>query len=354
MSDPLEMTAAQVEALSEKKTSEVLGAWVKAKKAGLPEALARSTSKPHARLAKKALYQLKSSGVAVAEVRAAQDPTPERAEAPEDLPGTMSPILGTGDRALVFARPLRGGGVELYQALISDELGIVKLDRIGSNRGVYRQRLKELKAQTELSLAFVPLARVIEELGRALTLNDRSRTNLTAELTDGLNRLGVVPLDPDWALPALEPTDAATASRGGALHDEKEITQWLPPEKQLEVLSARVAEVEASPLALSAPQKAEHLASKVEATVTGFFTAPMRQLYGRRLWQMAELYDSNDRKAAAQLTRATARHLFHTLEPSAFATRLFAKVLETATATSTADKVKSLLASVASPKLSPP
>ena len=63
MTDFLTMTAKQVEALPEAKAQEVLDAWVKAKKIELPQELTQSASKVHAKLAKKALYRLQSSGV---------------------------------------------------------------------------------------------------------------------------------------------------------------------------------------------------------------------------------------------------------------------------------------------------
>jgi hypothetical protein len=348
MSDFLSMTAAQVEALSEDKAAEVLAAWVKAKQTALPEALMQSKSKPHAKLAKKALYQLKSVGAAVPEPK----PAVEQAVAPlpskedEAMLGTMSPVLGTGDRALFFARPLRGGGVEIYQSIISDEFGIVQFDRAQTNRATYRNRIKELRAQSDISLVFVPLERIIEELGRAMTLNDRSRTNIPSEMADGLTRLGVVPLDPDWKLPAPEPTDEQTAAGAAKLHDEPEIKQWMPPEAQLSAMSALAAEVKDD--AAKQEAKAAELAS-------AFFTPAMRQLYGRRLWQMAELFDGTGRAAAATLARATGRSLFHGAAPSAFCTRLFVKAFELASKPDPAEKLKEVLAKApVAPKLTLP
>lgn len=346
MSDPLSMTAAQVEALSEDQAAQVLAAWVKAKQTSLAEALVQSKSKPHAKLAKKALYQLKSVGAAVPEVK----PTVEEPVAPlpskedEAMLGTMSPVLGTGDRALFFARPLRGGGVEIYQAIISDEFGIAQFDRAQTNRAVYRTRIKELRAQSDISLVFVPLARIIEELGRAMTLNDRSRTNIPAEMADGLTRLGVVPLDPDWKLPAAEPADERID--GATLHDEPEIKQWMPPEAQLSAMSAVAAEVK---------DDASRQEAKAAELANAFFTPAMRQVYGRRLWQMAELFEGTGRAEAATLARATGRQLFHGSGPSSFCTRLFVKAFELASKPNAAEKLKEALAAApAAPKLSAP
>lgn len=349
MSDFLSMTAAQVEALPEAKAAEVLAAWVKAKQTALPEALVQSKSKPHAKLAKKALYQLKSGGAAVADVKPAATDTVAPLPSKEDdaMLGTMSPVLGTGDRALFFARPLRNaGGIEIYQAIISDEFGIVQFDRAQTNRATYRTRIKELRAQTDMSLVFVPLERIIEELGRAMTLNDRSRTNIPAEMADGLNRLGVVPLDPDWKVPALESGDAKAIAGSAKLHDEAEIKQWMPPEKDLTAMADHAAEVKDD----TGKQQA-----KAAELAAAFFTPAMRQVYGRRLWSMGELFEATNRAEAAALARATARHVFHTTEASPFATQLFVKAFELASKPNPADLLKDLLAKApAAPKLGAP
>jgi hypothetical protein len=327
MVDPLSMTAAQVEALPEASAAEVLSAWVKAKQTALPQTLTQSASKPHARLAKKALYQLKSIGMAVTD----QKP---RGEAVTVLPGkdheamlgAMSPLLGTGDRALYFARPLRGGGIETYQAIINDELGIVHFERTQTNRGSYRARIKELREQADISLLFVPLDRIVETLGRAMTLNDRSRTNIPAEMADGLTRLGVVPLDPDWRVPALEADDATLVTSSATLHNEPELKQWLPPEHEMTAMSDDVSE---------SKDDAAQQQSKAKTAAERFFTPALRLLYARRLFQMADLFDAHLRLEAASLSRATARHLAHTTEPSPFATQLFVKVFELASRAST-------------------
>jgi len=332
------MNAAQVEALSEAQAAEVMAAWVKAKQTSLPEALMQSASKPHAKLAKKALYQLKSSGLAVAEPKplgAAVAPLPAKDD--DAMLGTMSPVLGTGDRALVFARPLRGGGIEIYQAIVSDEFGIVQFDRAQTNRGTYRARIKELRAQADISLIYVPLERIVEVLGRAMTLNDRSRTNIPAEMADGLTRLGVVPLDPDTKVPAPEGDDAKLAAGGAKLHDEPELTQWMPPEAEMTAMAGDVTEAKDDP----AVQQ-----TRAAAAAERFFTAELRTLYARRLLQMADLFDASSRAEAASLARATARHLAHTTTPSAFCTQLFGKVFELASKGSTADKLKALLGTV--------
>src|SRR3954466_14833466 len=108
--DPLTLSAPDVEKLPEGQALEVLAAHVKAKKPDLPEALAESKSKELARAAKKALYQLKSSGVAVAETpKAGAAPAAAPAKGLSEFPALMTPALGTGERVVFFGRQQKGG-----------------------------------------------------------------------------------------------------------------------------------------------------------------------------------------------------------------------------------------------------
>ncbi len=143
MTDPLSLTPEQAEHLPEAEAAQALAAWVQARRPELPEALSRSTSKVHARLAKKALYQLKSSGVAV---MATPAPAPALVTNPapvEDFGGVISAPLGTGERALFFARPVRGGGLDVYQGILHDEFGVIQLEQARATRDQWRRRMRE-------------------------------------------------------------------------------------------------------------------------------------------------------------------------------------------------------------------
>jgi hypothetical protein len=350
MSDPLAMTVAQVEALDEAKTAEVLAAWVKAKRAELPEGLAKSASKPHAKLAKKALYQLKSGGVAVAEPKPAFTdavaPLPTKEDT--ELYGTMSTVLGTGDRALFFCRPIRGGGLELYQAIVSDAFGIVQFARVQSNRAVYRTRMRELRAQSEISLLYCPLPRILEELGRGLSMNEKSSTALSQDMSDGLRELGVVPLDPEWAVPSADAADAGHAESSAALFNEKEIAEWLPPETQLSELSTKSAEFKAATSDMKAFE--QQRAALAETMSKAFFTTPLRRIFARRLWLTAEVYEQQGRAQPTALARATARALYHHEAHLPFLTSLFTRSFTL----SAQDKVKAMLETMRQDRLTAP
>lgn len=327
--DFLSMTATQVEALPEPQAAEVLGAWVKARRAELPLAVAGSASKPHAKLAKKALYQLQSTGVAVEEARPAA-PTAPAEEPKNDFQGVISGVLGTGDRALFFATPRRGGGLDTWQGIVNDEFGLVQIERAFANRGAYRQRMKQLAAGQGGTVAFVSFERMQVELGRALTRNERTQTELNAEVRAELRRLDIHPLPAEVELPALEAGDEATREAGAALHDTVEIGQWHPSEAHLAALTARVEALKALPLPPEERREKAH--KEARAACAEHFDPAMRARYAQRLWAMGEFFELTARPAQAQAARAEARRLAHETTPSRFAERLFEKAVEVALA----------------------
>src|SRR5579871_491585 len=95
--DPDTAPLPELEALPDALLATVLDAAVQRRSAVLPERLAASSSKRLAKAGKRALYQLKSLGVAVAERREEARPTPVAA-APEPLPALLTPITGDGER----------------------------------------------------------------------------------------------------------------------------------------------------------------------------------------------------------------------------------------------------------------
>lgn len=327
MTDILSMTAQQVEQLPEAEAQQVLEAWVKAKRPELPRALSQSGSRAHAKLAKKALYRLQSSGVAVEPASPEAAPSLEAGPARNEFRGVLSMQLGTGERAFFFAHPVRGGGLEIFQGLVHDEFGIAQIGSERANRNAYRRRMQELEGDPSESAMIVPFERIQLELGRAMTLNERTKTPYGEEIEQALHRLGIRPQDPDFPIPAPEPVDADTREDGAALHVLPEVTQWMPSERDLVVLTQRLDALSALPLGeAQRAQRGEALAKELSAEV---FTPAVRQLYARRLWYSAEVMEALGRADDAAKARAEARRLFHEPSPSRFAEQLFVKVLAT-------------------------
>jgi len=304
----------------------VIEAAVAVRRPGPVELLAGSQDREVAKAARRALYRLRSAGVAMTErARSAQAPTPVPAPVAEALGGFASLPDGTGQRAVLLGRPVRGG-VEVVEALVSDELGLLSLSRAEMSRSAWRKLARSPEMERLLPLT--------PEEGRALLAeavrcNLATRTGFPPDSDVALRHLGIEAARSELPpLPPPEEADAALALESGGLHREPELAAWLPPEAELKRFALRVDELRTSPLALSAEQQADALRDRIRSQAEEFFDASRRRLYARRLWAVAPALARRGEERAAGVARATARRLFDgkgVLPP--FAEQLFVKVL---------------------------
>lgn len=313
-------------ALSPELALGIVEAAVLGRAAGPAERLSEDSRKAVAKAARRALYRLRSAGVALPEPGRAA-PTPlDSAPVPEALPAFVTLPDGTGQRALLVAQPRRGG-LELVEAMISDELGILSLVRSELARGAWRALLRGDDLKPFLPRTFDEAREILAQAARN---NLDTRTPFPAEAEMVLGHLNVHPAAGERPpLPVPEDGDAALAVESARLHGEPEMAAWLPPETELRRLALRVDELRTSPLALTPEQQTQALRERLRAQVEGFFTEARRQLYARRLWTVAEGLERRGASEPARLARATARRLFHATPETmpAFAETLFTKVL---------------------------
>lgn len=324
--DAAAATSAAVEALPPALAEAILEGAVLAGSTALPEALSRSSVKLLAKAAKKALYRLRSRGVAVAE---APRPEPEPVRIPEQeaWPCLATSITTDGKRGLILVRPLRGGGLEAAQAVFTDELGVLELTLTEATRSSYRKRLKEA---TEAHYAIeVPREEAAALISAAAAINLRTRTPFPQDLEPTLRHHGVQPATTEPTVPSPEPEDVKGVMEGHTLHETMEIEAWLPPESEMRKVVQKAEEIANSPLALTPAQREEQTIQAVRALARAYFTPERRKRYGLRLWWMAEFFERTDRATAARVARSEARRLFHGPEEpfSRFAETLFEKII---------------------------
>lgn len=323
---PEQAPAAAVEALPETLALAVLEAAVQRRSSSLPEALSSSSNKSLAKAAKKALYRLRSLGVAVAPPAAERSAAPgPEGDAPEEVPpALLSAVTGTGERALILARLIRGG-LETAHLVLSDERGVTHLAIHEASRGMYRRQLKEVRAGRTPPAIELPLEEAKERLATAVFLNDRSGTARPDGLTELLRHLELTPKEPPDLTAALASADAGAddvAQDGIALHAEKELAEWLPDESQLRALGEiweRLGPAER----LDRPRVEALFREAAQA----YFTPAIRALYAGRLAQMADFFARTGRPDPARIAQAQARALARDGALPSFAQELFVKVI---------------------------
>lgn len=318
----------RLEALPEPLVEAVLLATVRNKAPALAESLADSKNKPIAKLAKKALYRLKSGGVAVTPPKPQTSlPPREAANDAEAFPCFLSPVSGTGERAVLLHHVHRSR-IETLYVVMSDEHGVVQSLLGESTRGKFTKMVKMLRSENRADIE-ITLEEARQIVGEAAALNLASRNAYPDGLSEALRHFDITVAARPFEAPEPEEGDARLAVEGHTLHEQPEIATWMPSERDLKVLVQKLAAIESSPLQLSSAQRSEQLMQTLRAHAREAFTPEVRKIYSRRLWTMADYFARTARPHPADVARAESRRLaHHTGEPfSRFAEALFEKVL---------------------------
>lgn len=270
----------------------VLRAAAAAGRLDLLAAVAAAPAKEAAKEAKRLLHHLRSRGVAVPEPARAPPPPPPAAPA-EPAPTTYaSAVDGQGERAIWLTRHLQGRGVEVAQAVVSDERGLLELQVGVLGRKEWRAFERGLLERgATMGVGEVPRARAHALVAAARARNGEAGTRIPDGADHWLAQLGPAPaLAPAGAaLPPLADEAAAAAlARSGALHDLPLLQGWLAEEAYLREVARSLDEAEASPLALEPDQRRARLQGIVQAAVDGYLTPARRERLAGRLLEVAE------------------------------------------------------------------
>jgi hypothetical protein len=310
----------------------VLHAAAQAGRVDLVAALAAAGEKEVAKEAKRQLHRLKLRGVAIPET---PPPAPALTPPPEPPPAAYgSTFDGRGERAVWLPRNVPGRGLEVAQAVCSDQRGLVELHLGLVGRKEWRAFVKGLLERgAAMGVAELEWGEAHARIAAARALNERSGQRVPDGADQWLGQLGAppAPADPAAALPALDGTaEAAALAASAALHELPLLRGWLGDEPFLREVAAALDEVEQSPLALEPAQKAERLRRVVEEAVVRYCTAERRTRLAARLMEVAAwLARGGDTDHAAQAA-AAARALQAGVPPAQipFATRLIEKAFK--------------------------
>ncbi len=298
-------------------------------------ALAAHADRAVAKAAKRGLHLLRSRGVDVEEP--ARAPTPRHApvdsESPEP-PCYATAVDGFGDRAL-FLPLRRSQGLALWQAVLSDEIGVRELAPLDVSRKQLRAFMASLPQEGASSVREISREMAAALLAEAISL--APETPRAVDAREILGRLGGG--DPSLARPraAQSPpleNERARLAESASLFDEPELASYVPAEDALRALAVKLDEVLVSPLLLDERQKAERWERTVEQAATDYFTPERRARYARRLFEMSDRFAEDGRREAAERAQAAARQLqgVGELLENPFARRLFSRVFAPAPA----------------------
>jgi hypothetical protein len=314
-----------------------------AARSDLVAALAGHAGKEVAKEAKRALHIMKSRGLAVPELPRPAAPAPA---APADplLPAYATAIDARGERAVWIPRSVPGKGVEISQAVVSDELGLLELQVGVVGRKEWRGLAKGiLEKGAAMGVGEIDRARAVALVAAARARNDRSGQRVPERADLWLSQLGPAePLpDPAAAFPPLPPDEEQDAlAASGALHELPLLSTWLADEGFLQELAGKLDEVSVSPLYVDDRQRAAQLAHTVSDAVERYFDEKRRAALSARLFSIAEHLHTRGDAPHARSAAAAARALAAGAPPGSvpFARLLIEKAFPTTPASAAAPR----------------
>ncbi len=275
-------------------------------------ALAARPEKEVAKEAKRQLHLLKVRGVAVPELArpAAAAPPPAPAEPP---PAAYASTLdGLGERAVWLPRNVPGRGVEVAQAVISDERGLLELQVGVLGRKEWRTFVKGLLERgATMGVAELPREQAHALIAAARAQNGAAGTKVPDGADQWLGQLGPAPAlaPPEAGLPALGEAEEAEALAGSAaLFQLPLLKGWLAEEAYLREVARRLDA--AGPAAGPADEaQRTSLAAVVDEAVDAYFTPARRARLAARLLDVAGHLSRSGAAPQAASAAAVARAL---------------------------------------------
>jgi len=275
-------------------------------------ALAARPEKAVAKEAKRVLHLLKIRGVQVPE--APRPPPPAAAPLPVEPPPAAyaSTVDGHGERALWLPRVVPGRGLEVAQAVLSDEKGLLELQVGVLGRKEWRAFVKGLLERgAAMGVAEIDRGRGLALVAAARGRNEESGTRAPEGADHWLAQQGPPPLlpPPGAALPPLAPEEAAAALEASAdLHGLPLLKGWLADEPFLREVAKELDEAGRAP-GLAAEARREQERRLLDEAVARYLTPARRERLGARLLEVAEHLHAAGDAAHARAAAATAAAL---------------------------------------------
>ena len=273
-------------------------------------ALAARPEKAVAKEAKRVLHLLRIRGVQVPE--APRPPPPAAAPLPVEPPppAYASTVDGLGERAIWLPRVVPGRGLEVAQAVVSDEKGLLELQVGVLGRKEWRAFVKGLLERgAAMGVAEIDRGRGLALVAAARGRNEVSGTRAPEGADRWLAQQGPPPpLPPPGAsLPPLAPDEAAAALAASAdLHALPLLKGWLADEPFLREVARALDDVGRA-ADLSAEARPERERQLLDDAVARYLTTERRERLSARLLQVAEhLLAAGDAAHAAAAAAAAA------------------------------------------------
>lgn len=279
---------------------------------GLTSLESKVTDKEIKKEIRRSLFKLAQKGLSaplagVAQVSAQK---PILTLAPE-IEGYLSSVDGAGGRLVWLAKPQAGSGVQLLQGMVSDREGLQRVGGVLIRRKELRRMMQDIKEKHGITMISVPWEYADQILYEAF---ERAKAMGRGGLEDFSSIRTIFNPTKPKALP--HPIYGRLASdevRAGAwrelsrrLLEEAEFRFWILDEDWVRPYLEQVEKAKESRLVLNEIQKEERFAGIVRNAVHEIFSGERRQLFQRRMEDVALYLLETKREEQAKLALAIA------------------------------------------------
>jgi hypothetical protein len=297
----------------------LLGALASIPHPGVPVLLAAlfgaSQDKPRRKALKKALHLLQTRGVPVA-----PDLLPREEAAPRQAPGRaaalayVSQVLGNGERYVILEGSKEALGGNFLVARVSDREGIQECHLLSLKSRQRQEFWDHFRGQGLAEWATPPPTYAVRLLEEADALKpgaagSSSYSSLKSRIWQEWGRPEETP-DLETFLPPLPPPEQSRLlDQSQSLAQHPLFLSWLPGLDELTPWLNKIRDIQESPLVLSEQQRQARVGDVVEEAAGALYPLESRDLWGRRLLEMAYFLDLRGQQAEARMAQAAARDL---------------------------------------------
>ncbi len=279
--------------------------------AALTELERATASKDIKREARRSLFKLEQRGMNIprAAPRAAV-PRPAFKLGPE-IEGYISSVDGPGVRLVWLTKPQAESGLQLFQGMVSDRVGLAHVSGSFVKRKELRERAQTIKESHGVSMIPVPWEyadRMLYEGYEKAKALGQGETEHFLSLRSVFNPLKPKPAPhPVYDRLSAESAQAeAWRERSRRLLDEPEFRLWILDEDWMKPYLERVEEAQGSRLVLNEAQKEERFSAIVRDAAREIFTGETGRIFTRRMEDMALYLLETGREESAKLAYAVA------------------------------------------------
>jgi hypothetical protein len=315
----------------------------------LPRMLQASDNKKVRKNIKRALYRLRSKGIAIVEVPPQKEGSilrPLEAEPPKGFGGGFDFM---GQRFLLLVIPHTGRGWRVMQGVTSDTKGLIDFSGQEMTRKGFKAFFEEIQGESPFPLVEMEPSYVGFLFAQAyqLTLEKKGTPphdylSLKSEI-EGIKKEYDNPLIYLYLQAGELAGDERVLKRGGDLLKADLFYSWRIVDEEIRPYADAVWEAEESKILLNQAQKEVRFQGVYQKALSELFSGERRLLYKQRLEEMAYILFKLRREEEARVSLAVALDLekpLNLIQPNPFLFQLVIKSIFTLLAEAYEKKVK--------------